>query len=226
MDDDGQFRVDPPGGNVNPGDQGCHDDADVERVLEYWFGDPGGVPFPADRRSLWFKGSPQVDTRIRAEFGELVTMALGARLHGWRETLDGLLALVLLLDQFPRNIYRGTARAYDGDAQALELVTQAVRTGIDGQLRTDKACFLYMPLEHSESLADQTLCVQLMVALEERADSPAERKAIHGFLDYARQHRDLIAKFGRFPHRNQVLGRVSTAREQAYLAAGNRSFNQ
>ena len=123
------------------------------------------------------------------------------------------MALVILLDQFPRNLFRGQARAFAGDARALALAKRAVAAGLDEAMPRAHRLFLYMPFEHSEDLADQETCIERMTALGSA-----------GYLDYARRHRDIIARFGRFPHRNAALGRDSTAEEIAFLKEPGSSF--
>ncbi|MBS1162281.1 MAG: rane protein [Burkholderiaceae bacterium] len=185
-------------------------------VLDFWFGDGNGVD------SRWFRRSDAFDREIAARFGAAVESALAGGPERWAETSDGALALILLLDQFTRNMYRGTARAFAGDAQALALSRRLVATGEHLQLPPLRRWFAYMPLEHAEDLALQAQCVQLFEALV--ADAGPHREALAGALDYARRHHDVIARFGRFPHRNAVLGRDSSAEEAAFLRQPGSGF--
>jgi len=185
-------------------------------VLDFWFGDGSGI----DPR--WFKGSDAFDREIAARFGAALQAALAGGLDRWADTTDGALALLLLLDQFTRNIHRGTPLAFAGDAQALALSRRLVATGEHLQLPPLRRWFAYMPLEHAEDLSLQAQCVQLFEALA--AETGPHRQALAGALDYARRHHDVISRFGRFPHRNAILGRASSAEEAAFLRQPGSSF--
>lgn len=174
-------------------------------VLAFWFA-PGGE----DR---WFTPDPAFDAEIGQRFGALVEEALAGGLAAWAETPDGALALCLLLDQFPRNLWRGTPRAFAGDAMARALAADALAAGHDRAMPVDRRLFLYLPFEHSEELADQQRCLALVGTLGDAR-----------LLDYARRHRDVIARFGRFPHRNAILGRPSTPEEARFLQQPGSSF--
>lgn len=179
---------------------------DQDRLLSFWF---GGVARPefADFRPAWFNGDAELDAVLRRDFLPLHIQAAAGRLNGWAETPQGLLALVLLLDQAPRNLFRGTARAFATDAQALALARAGVRAGLDAALSPLQRLFLYLPFEHSESFADQERAVALIAPLGH------EQTSWH-----ARHHHGIIARFGRFPHRNAVLGRATTPAEAEWLA--------
>jgi len=193
---------------------------DPAKLVAFWFGpfDEHGRPHP-DHRARWFGGGEAFDEELRAHFGDTVEAALTGQLDGWAGTPEGRLALVLLLDQLPRNLFRGSARSFAGDAAAVALGL----AGLDGtdaaRLRPAQAVFLVMPLMHAEDLELQERGIREFEALAERA-SPALRENIAGNIDFARRHRDVIARFGRFPHRNAVLGRRSTPEEERYLAEG------
>lgn len=189
-------------------------------VLDFWFGAGDLV----DKR--WFKGGTAFDREIEQRFGSAVDAALDGRLDGWAASTAGTLALVLVLDQFTRNIHRGTPRAFAGDARALTLAQRLVATNAHLELSPLRRWFAYMPLEHAEDLALQRRCVQLFEVLVADAEATGSRHAaaLAGALDYARRHRDVIARFGRFPHRNAILGRVSSAEEQAFLQQPGSSF--
>jgi uncharacterized protein (DUF924 family) len=203
-----------------------HDDTDLPQaaaqVLDFWLGDAMQQGWPSQSRAgLWFGGGKEQDADIARRFGSRVEQALGGGLTQWEYTPATRLALVILLDQFTRNIYRGQGRAFDGDARAQTLVMDAVQRGWDLQLPGAGAVFLYMPLMHAEDLALQDQCVRCFESLLARA--PAERQHdLRGNLAFARQHRDIIAQFGRFPYRNAALGRSSTDQEQQFLRDGPR----
>lgn len=174
-------------------------------VLDFWFSDAA--------KPSWFVRSEAFDARVRDVLGPLHAQAARGELDGWAADPRGALALVLLLDQAPRNLHRGSADAFASDALALKHARAAVDAGLDQQLDETGRVFLYMPFEHSESLADQDRCVALMSALAE----PMWR-------DFAERHRVIIARFGRFPHRNAVVGRESTAEELEFLSQPGSSF--
>ena len=187
---------------------------EVNAVHQFWFGplDAAGFAAPQQNR-LWFSANEETDATLGSRFGALVTRALRGELNHWAADDRGLTALVLILDQFTRNIYRGTPEAFAGDAAALELVQPVLASGRHEALPPIHQVFLFMPLEHCEDLAAQEECIRLFSKLAGRSD--AER--INESARYAVAHRDVIARFGRFPHRNAILGRESTAEELAYL---------
>lgn len=193
-------------------------------VLEFWFGADRAAALRDPARSrLWWRKDPATDTDIRARFGTWVAAALAGRLHHWADEPDGLLGLVLLADQFTRNIQRDTPAAFAGDPLALAWCRQGIAAGLEARLTAAERAFLYMPLEHSEILADQDECVARFERLVAES-APADRGTLAGMLDYARRHREVIARFGRFPHRNAILGRASTAAEWAFLQTPGSSF--
>ena len=181
-------------------------------VLDFWFADG-----PDSFRAAWFKRDDAFDAEIRARFGALVEAARGGGLAPWRGTAEGVLGLAILLDQFPRNLHRGSAEAFAADAMMRDIAREAVLARrLDLALTPTQRAFLYLPFEHSESMADQDLSVALFEGLR---DHPQHARP-EGTIDYAWRHRAVIARFGRFPHRNAALGRESTAEESAWLAAG------
>ncbi len=186
----------------------------ITDIHDFWFGelDENGL-CKTDRNALWFGTNKETDASCRVRFGASLTLALAGKLASWAPTERGLVALVVLLDQFSRNIHRGTAQAFGGDALALALAEQAIASGHHLRLPTIHRVFLYLPLEHSEDLVLQNTCVALFDELEKVGDHPQFARFTH----YARAHRDVIAKFGRFPHRNAVLGRESKPGELEYL---------
>jgi uncharacterized protein (DUF924 family) len=162
----------------------------------------------------WFVKDPAFDEAVRARMASLHDAAVAGQFDDWRETPAGCVALCILLDQVPRNVFRGTAAAFASDPQARAVVRHALAQGYDRELPQAQKLFLYLPLEHSEDLADQELSVRLIGALDE----------VPEWLDYAIRHRDIIARFGRFPHRNAALGRVSTPEETVFLTQPGSSF--
>lgn len=185
-------------------------------VLAFWFG-----PAPLAPRREWFVKSAEFDALIGRRFGTLVDAALAGPL-GWGGDAQAQLAELILLDQFTRNLFRGQARAFAGDARALALALSLLESGGHLTLHPLQRWFAYMPLEHAEDLALQERCVALFEALVDDADEHAE--ALKGALDYARKHRDVIRRHGRFPRRNVALGRSSTAAEEAYVAQPGSGF--
>ncbi|WP_462079308.1 DUF924 family protein [Luteimonas sp. RIT-PG2_3] len=157
----------------------------------------------------WFNGGDAFDVECREQFRDAHHAAARRELDGWRGDADGILALLLLLDQIPRNIFRGSAHAFATDPLALHVAGVAVDAGLDAQVDPELRAFVYLPFEHSEALADQQRSVALFATLGNRQ-----------YQDYAHQHLKVIETFGRFPHRNHVLGRVNTPDEQAWLDAG------
>jgi uncharacterized protein (DUF924 family) len=178
-------------------------------VLDFWFqGDPN-----VWRTDPWFKKSDDFDAEIRTRFALAVQAAQDGVLAPWTETPQGTLALLLLLDQFARNVHRGSHLAFAGDALARRIARTAIADGIEDRLTAVQRVFLYLPFEHSEDLADQDDSIRLFESLP-----PADWR--ESVVDYAHRHRDVILQFARFPHRNAALGRVSTPAEQAWLDAG------
>ena len=190
-------------------------------VLRFWFGELDDGFADRTRAALWFGSSVETDRVIRDRFGTHVEHALAGGYQDWLNEPRAGLALVLMLDQFPRNIFRGEARAFAGDERARRVA----RTLLAADLAPIEKVFLYMPFEHSEALADQELCLSLFSALVESV-APQHRETMRNNLRYAEQHHAIIARFGRFPHRNAVLGRANTVQEQDYLNSGASRFGQ
>ncbi|MBU1365393.1 MAG: DUF924 domain-containing protein [Gammaproteobacteria bacterium] len=189
----------------------------VDDVLAFWFGAPDAADY-GQARAAWFRKDDALDARIRARFLPEVEAAIAGQREDWATSPSGALALLILLDQFPRNLFRNTARAFAGDAAALVLARHVIEQGWDRQLLPVQRVFAYLPFEHSEALADQKRSIALFTAL---ADEYPETAAN---LDYAHRHRDVIVRFGRFPHRNAALGRASSAAETDYLAQPGSGF--
>ncbi len=188
-----------------------------KHVLEYWFGPSGSAVEVAGRqRKLWFGKSPANDEAIKQQFAATLVAAAAGQLDHWAHTPRGRLALVIVLDQFPHHVHRDQPLAFATDPQALALSLSALEAGEDRHLTPIERVFLYLPLEHAESNALQNQSVALYETLA-LAAATEERALFDNFLDYARQHRDVVARFGRFPHRNAILGRPSTADETEFL---------
>jgi len=181
-------------------------------VLGFWFGEQ-----PGPARPEWFRKDAAFDEEIRRRFGELHAAAARRELDHWRASAEPMLALIVVLDQFSRNLYRNDARAFAQDEHALECAKEAIDRGDDLALLPVQRQFLYLPLEHSEDLADQETCVELMRSLE--AFEPTR-----GLTEWAVRHRDIIRRFGRFPHRNACLGRESTPEEVEFLKQPGSAF--
>jgi len=188
-----------------------------EHVLDFWFGPSGSSAEIAGRqRTLWFGKSPENDQAVIDRFADTLVAAAAGHLNHWTSTPRSRLALVIVLDQFPHHIHRNQPQAFATDAQALTLSLNALATGEAQHLTPIEGVFLYLPLEHAESLAMQDRSVALYEALAHDAAND-ERALFDGFLDYARKHRDVVLRFGRFPHRNAILGRPSTEDELEFL---------
>ncbi len=183
-------------------------------VLDFWFG-PRETRVAA--RAEWFRKDEAFDAEIRRRFGDLHARAARRELEAWRASPEPLLALVVVLDQFSRNLYRGDARAFAQDAHALECAREELKRGDDLSLRPVERQFLYLPFEHSENLDDQDVGVERMRSLEAFAET-------RGLTEWAERHRVIVRRFGRFPHRNAALGRTSTADEAEFLKQPGSSF--
>lgn len=191
--------------------------ATPEAVLNYWFGAPGSAREIAERQSkLWFGKLLEKDREVSEQFSPTFNVAITGSLDDWAGTPRGRLALVVVLDQFPHHIHRDTPQAFAQDEKALALSLAALATGEDKTLTLIERVFLYLPLEHAESVAMQDLSVAQYQQLVDEA-SESEGALFVNFLDYAHKHRDVVVRFGRFPHRNDILGRPSTADEIAFL---------
>ncbi len=198
----------------------------ADEILGFWFADACRGPAEAQaRQEFWFAGGPAVDASIRDRFLPLMEAARRAELADWSAAPESALALVLLLDQFPRNVWRGTARAFAGDALALASARAAIAAGFLGRIELAQRAFLLLPFEHSESLADQHESLRLFSGLQSSAPAPW-RALFDGYFHHARQHCEIVERFGRFPHRNRLLGRESTPDELAWLAGGGATFGQ
>ena len=182
-------------------------------VLDFWFG-----PAPLAQRAEWFRKDAAFDAAIRERFADAIAAALAGDLDAWAATPQGALARIVVLDQFTRNAFRDSARAFAGDARALAAACALAERGDDRRLAPLERVFAYLPFEHAEDTAMQVRSVALFSALAR------EVPALAGFEDYAHRHAVVIERFGRFPHRNAVLDRASTPEEAAYLAQPGAGF--
>lgn len=195
---------------------------DWKEILDFWFGelDEHGLP-DSEHRNRWFRASRAFDQEIRRRFISMVLFASEDGLRHWRKVPGGALAEIILLDQFTRHIHRGGALAFDNDKLAVRLCKAAMRNGHDMELPPVQRAFLYMPLQHSEKLEDQDLSVECYQQLAAATPGIAG-EFMASFLQSALDHRDIIRRFGRFPHRNKALKRTSSPEEEAYLSNGKR----
>jgi uncharacterized protein (DUF924 family) len=189
----------------------------AQAVLDFWFGAPDD-PAHGQPRKQWFEKNDAFDAQIRARFGALIERAIGGELAHWTAEPLGALAQIVVLDQFTRNVFRGTARAFAGDARALPAARALVDAGTDRTLPGLMRQFVYLPFEHAEDLGAQEEALRLFAQLERDAPEVGE------LLIWAQRHHGIIVRFGRFPHRNAALGRVSTPEEIEFLKQPGSSF--
>lgn len=192
-------------------------DARITQVLDFWFAPPGHAEHNRTR-AVWFKKDDTFDAEIRERFGVLMDDASTGALDAWDATVEGALAKIVVLDQFTRNAFRGTPRSFAGDARALATARVLVAKGADRALPGVRRLFVYLPYEHAEDLATQEESLRLFRTLA--ADEPAHADLV----TWAEQHHAIVARFGRFPHRNAILGRKSTPEEEAFLREPGSSF--
>jgi len=187
-----------------------------EEVLDFWFGREGEEGY-GEFREVWFTKNPEFDREIRDRFEAIYEEAAAERLKSWKDETRSCLALIVVLDQFPRNMYRGDARMYAADRLAQEAARHAVEHAYDRELPSYGRLFLYLPFEHSENLEDQQRSVRLFEGL-------APEMGSDDLLDYALRHKEIVERFGRFPHRNEILGRQTTPEEAEFLKGPDSSF--
>lgn len=199
-------------------------ESSIQEVLTYWFGDlQTADDYPQKQSKLWFGGGAVVDQEIRDRFEHLVKAAINHELDDWKQSPRGRLGLIILIDQFSRNIYRGTPKAFAGDLLAQELALEGLFLQEDQKLFPIERVFFYLPFEHSEDLKIQKLSVSVFQELS--ISAPASMASIFkSFVDYAFRHYEIIKRFGRFPHRNFIMGRESTLEEWEFLKDPHSSF--
>jgi len=200
---------------------------DANEILSFWFGedfsDRDDSTIAGQQSKLWWGKDAGIDTEIRVRFESLVQAAGAGELGDWKQRPEGWLALILLTDQFTRNIYRDTPAMFEFDPIARALCIEGLDSEIDSALRPIQRVFFYLPLEHSEGAEHQAWCVDLMHGLAREAPE-SQRNTFENFVDYARAHQRIVDRFGRFPHRNAVLGRRSTVEEIEFLKQPGSSF--
>ena len=188
----------------------------VDEILSFWFGRPDEVDY-GKRRQIWFKVDPVFDESLRSHFFTDYQLAAAGQLDEWKTSPHSCLALILLLDQFPRNLFRKQPQAFATDPQALNVAQYAVTQGFDQQLLTVQRWFVYLPFEHSEDLTHQR---QAVVLFQQLSEDPESKDAIASAI----QHFEIIQRFGRFPHRNSILSRLTTPEEAEFLQQPGSSF--
>ena len=177
---------------------GVANSMDYLEIIDYWYSE--------DMQKHWFASTPVLDKKIKTKFEELWERAASGELDEWQETAEGCLALVIILDQLPLNMFRGQAKSFQTEQKSIDVTKAAIQKNFATQLSKDKLAFLFMPLMHSENIDDQDLSVKIFKEYE-----------LQHNIKFAEHHRNIINKFGRFPHRNIILNRESTAKEQEYL---------
>ena len=199
---------------------------DAAAILDDWIG-PGDLRAEDFKpyHDRWYRSDPDFDEELRERFGETLKAAEAGELDGWRDSPEGCVALVILFDQFSRNLYRGTAAVYRNDRAALDIARHVIDQGWQDQLTVPARLMLYHPFLHAEDLTAQNQCEQLFEALHDNCD-PVWKPLVASHLKFVRDHADVIDQFGRFPHRNDQLGRTTTAEEAAFLQKDSRSYGQ
>jgi uncharacterized protein (DUF924 family) len=188
----------------------------VNEILEFWFGQPDDADYGKERK-VWFTKNPDFDQEVRSRFLLDYQKAAAGELDDWKNSPLSCLALIILLDQFPRNLFRGQPQAFATDSQALAAAKYAVAQDFDKELLPIQRQFVYLPFEHSENLADQRQCIKLFSTLKDYPECATG-------IDYAYRHIKVIEQFGRFPHRNRILGRETTPTEAEFLKQPGSSF--
>ncbi len=188
----------------------------ANEILDFWFGKPDDADYGKSRK-VWFIKNPEFDQEVRSRFLKDYQQAAAGELDDWKTSPQGCLALIILLDQFPRNIFRGQPQAFATDPQALVYAQHAVAQGFDKQLLPIQRQFIYLPFEHSENLEHQRQCIELFSMLKDHPECSSG-------VDYAHRHHKVIERFGRFPHRNEILGRETTPEEAEFLKQPGSSF--
>jgi uncharacterized protein (DUF924 family) len=198
----------------------------VDEILTFWFGDLVAYDdIDISKQAIWWAGSAALDTQIRDRFGETVQLALRGELDPVAASPRGALALVIVLDQFTRNVGRGTKAAFSGDAQALKICIRAIERGDDRALRPIERSFLYMPMMHAEDPRVARRSLETFAQLSKEI-AALRRQGYPDFGSHAAAHAEIVERFGRYPHRNEILERRSTPDEAAFLSAGGPSFGQ
>lgn len=198
----------------------------ADRIVEWWLGEPDITPEDfGEKLKVWYAFDADIDQQIRDEFASALAAAENGELDEWQESEPGAIALVILFDQVTRNLYRGTADAFRNDTKALDIAARFFAAGRHSRLNVPAHLMMFHPMHHSEDVQQQSQVVQLAESLL-AACEPGWQPVVKSSLEFQRGHAALIERFGRFPHRNAVLGRASTEAELAYLEEDNRSYGQ
>lgn len=195
----------------------------AQKILSFWFGALNGDVIPKEKHYFWFEQNKETDDFIKESFEFLFQKSNSGELNNWLKDSKGLLAWVVLLDQFSRNIYRESPKAFEQDKKALQLSLNIILAGLDKKYKPAERIFLYLPLEHSEILDVQRKSVGLFKILLDES-SPENKQILEVTYQYAIRHKEIIEMFGRFPHRNKILGRESTEEEIEFLKTPGSSF--
>ncbi len=197
-----------------------------QEVLDYWFGalDPDSEMIPDKARQLWFQKSDATDQHIIEHFGDHIARAAAGAYDHWLDDPESRVAFVVLIDQFSRNAHRGSPLSWAFDAKCREVVREAYNNGHYDAVHPAKRVFLLLPLEHAEDLALQEECIERFEALADSRESEEAREFYRSWIEWAVKHRDIIARFGRFPHRNEIIGRESTPEEIEFLKQPGSGF--
>lgn len=219
------MEADPENGNTSSSISDA-DQARIETILSFWFREQAlSAPKIDSRMDVWFGDDPDFDAEIKKNFADDVNRASEGKLDHWAKTATGRLALILLLDQFRRNIYRGTPKAFSKDKIALKLCVEGAMNNMDRGLAPIYRVFFYMPLQHAESRRVQEKSVGLFNKIADVV-SPTYKETFETIAQFAELHADIVSQFGRFPHRNKMLGRDNTPEEEEYLTADSPTFGQ
>ena len=201
-------------------------DEAIAKILDFWFAPKESDTAAIDSRmELWFGTDQEVDQELDERFGSLLKQAAAGELDDWAATPEGRLALIILLDQWTRNIHRGSSAAFEHDRKALSLCVEGVNRGDHKHLDPFQQAFMFMPLQHAESVKVQEKSVEVFQALAQSVPDTL-RETFDNMAHYAELHRDIVKQFGRFPHRNKLLGRDNTSEEDAYLSGDTPVFGQ
>ena len=206
---------------------GVSPDERIETFLDFWFeGDPARCDDPRLLMRKWFAGTPEHDRELESRFGALADAAATGELDDWKATPRGRLALIILLDQLPRSLHRGTPRAFATDPKALAVTLEGLDQGQDVCLHPLERIFFCMPLQHSESRAVQARSIEVFEALADSVVAEPLASVLRTTSDYAHEHQQIVDRFGRFPHRNKTLGRNSSGTELEFLNSGGPTYGQ
>lgn len=200
---------------------------DTEQILDFWFVDTVTNPESYESRmEVWFMPNEEFDIQIRSQFKSQIPIAVELAHRGLSSHPRENLARIIVIDQFSRNIFRGTPRAFEFDPIALKLTKNMIDSGMHEQMEFVERLFVYLPLQHAEDINVQLLSIEMYKLLESSAEHPIHQTGAEQSLEYAILHKEIIERFGRFPHRNEILGRESTSEELEYLSSGPETFGQ